>query len=118
MSELKPCPFCGNNQIWEKSINSTNTDRLEYYCTKCKTVAPAFLWNKRVLKKSESAWKMFRRLFIRGLSKLEWEKINSMLIKYGYSDDCILAVWLLNLCSEQEAIKIMREIEKDLKHEN
>ena len=101
-------------------IKSCKNDTCGHYVSYCTLNCKGAVWYdscpKYIIEKSESAWEMFRGLFIRGLSKLEWEKINNVLIKYGYSDDCILAVWLLNLCSEQEAIKIMLDIEKELKN--
>ena len=113
--ELKPCPFCGNNQIWEKPINSTNIDGLEYYCIKCGTVAPASMWNKRILKKTKSAWKMFRRLFASNLKGLitvickncAFDKECKEPGKYRVLADCLMTD------NEQTAIKIMQGVKKD-----
>ena len=39
MTDLKPCPFCGNAEIYK--IGMWNI------CTKCKAQAPKKFWNKR-----------------------------------------------------------------------
>lgn len=116
---LKPCPFCGEMPIDDGYSDYRNEDQKEYVCKKCDLWGiKEDWWNKR-----QSAWEMFRRLEQKYRSKENnWfvnNKFIQLLQKRCWSDgttvlDTECGMYLMYKYSEQEAIEIMQEIEKEL----
>jgi hypothetical protein len=104
--KLKPCPFCGCKEVI-LSGNNKLYDTRECMCRDCGANAHYGFWNIR--EKPESAYNLIRHLLIR----------NGVIEKYknGQENDYKVLTEFIAVHTEQEAIKIMQQIDKELKDE-
>ncbi len=100
MIKLKPCPFCGGIAIIRNDNLSQGVEGC-IECIECGAVAFASDWNTR----TESAWELARKILLPLNEKDQIELYTRILLRMPD---------MLNY-EEQEAIKIMQEIEKELK---
>lgn len=118
--ELKPCPFCGSEKIavhysneafvYCKMCGAQAGDTNEHYSevdSRSREIAIEN-WNNR----PETAWEIMQKV----LSKLSFSKWHDYLPEKYHSIylDRLSFIRFLGMCPEQEAIKIMQEIEQEL----
>jgi len=133
MEKIK-CKHCGKDNI-EIEASIMNKKNNVIYCKNCciSYICPACVCkteskvltddeNDSVIKKSESAWSMIGRLALK-INKRE-ENIIHYLNEYipekyksMFKLDWLSVIRWIMICPEQEAIKIMQEIEKELRDE-
>lgn len=106
------CPLCGGGIVYSKDL-----DGHSFYCLRCNCdfIFDALLSYTAALarfqQKPESAWEMFRRLE----NKYGEEFAEKIATYFNVTEFANGIVCLLLNKSEQEAIAIMQQIEKDLK---
>ena len=114
MSELKPCPFCGSKDIYvHPDRNYSDHESVE--CVKCGARIYYPYAKKRWNTRPESAWEIFRRLFIIGENikcVMNIVKLRKLKLENKYHRP-VLEV--LQSLTEQAAIKIMQKIKKENK---
>ena len=110
--QLKPCPFCGSENVYEKIPDSTGCLPNYVKCYTCGAYTTVGIWNKRKNIRPETA------------DKKGWNKLKALLVKeQGELDDRYYLVTgeakrkIISgkLSYNQKILKIMQEIEKGSK---